>query len=178
MYAIDSIGELFECPPVFFLTFKSEKTKHQSINFIDKLCKKISSTYLIVREKNKVTEGYHFHALFKSVKPPSKRWFIKGVHMHLRQVGRSATKSKIVPAIPSSITKRDIEEAYHTGQITVEERNDQIMNRHIFPSQMKKLKLREHVDRILLYVSKEAELPAQYQDYILCVGGKQRAIPL
>jgi len=176
MYAIDSIGELFETSPVFFLTFKSEKTKHQSINFIDKLCKKLSSTYLIIREKNKVNEGYHFHALFKSVKTPPKRWFIKGVHMHLRQVGRSAVKSKIVYPPPNVISRREIQDAYLEGLINLEVRNDEIMNRHIFPRQLKKLKLRENVDRLLLYMSKEAELPVQYHDYILCVGGKQRVI--
>jgi len=158
-----------------FLTLKGEG-KYQKIDTVRRLCAKIAKSYIIVRERNKIIEGYHFHALLKVEKEPTKSWFKKGVHMNLKKVGRPQTMEGFRLPMPE-ITVREKKEALYEGTLTPEDVED-MMVKDLEKKVRKQCAQRRHVDRILLYMSKELELPAQYLDYILVIGGKNLKIQI
>ena len=58
---------------------------------------KISGTYIIIREKNKVGNGYHFHALFTAKTAPKRNWFRKGVHINICELGKKLNMTQKLP---------------------------------------------------------------------------------
>lgn len=151
---------------LFFLTLKGPKKVHNKIDFTVKKCKKISKNFLVVREKNKNTEGYHFHALIKADDGPPKTWYTKGVHMHLKKVGKSDTKEGHTMPVPD-ITRRDVvmdECPMHYYVEAVEQR--------LIADIQKRQRRQTNVTKILTYMSKEMDMPMQYTDYYLSCRGK------
>lgn len=154
------------------MTFKSPKPKHQKIDFVRKLLYKVSKTFLIVREKNKMVEGYHYHAIFKKIKVPPKSWYIKGVHMNLRKIGTSLTMQS------NYLTKKDLQDVPAPPQITKENLID------ISLKQVRSVVIKNHMKtqndldimRVLNYLSKEIDDPIQYEDYVLICRGKSRLL--
>lgn len=160
-----------------FLTFRGPDAKHQKIGFVSDLCKKISKTYLIVRERNKRVEGCHFHALIRVDSEPNKSWFKKGCHMHLQKIGKPQNKEgmKMPTPWPSG---QEIWEMY--GQLPLEEAQAEHL-KVIVEKQMyiesKQTKCDKNITNVLKYMSKELEMPCQYTDYIYVVSGKNQTIP-
>jgi len=156
---------------VRFLTFKGTAKKHQSIGFINDKCRKISSTYSIVREANKATPGYHFHAILKCNTAPKKSWFIKGVHMNLQRVGKPLT------AVSYPLNLKEVSQCLYFFPETaatlyaeqLDYKLDQVMEKFTQKS--------EDLDKILTYMSKELEHPIQFTDYIISRKGKQTVLP-
>lgn len=143
-----------------FLTVKGEG-KYQNMPTIQKLCAKIAKSYIIVRERNKKTNGYHFHVLMILDKEPHGSWFKKGVHMNLQKVGRMKT-GYVIPM--SGPTDKELFDAEVEGIITKDDVAD-VLQERVIENHIKMNKKLAHTCRILNYMSKEMEFPIQYVDY-------------
>jgi len=155
---------------VRFFTFKGTEKKHQRIGFVNDKCRKISNTYVIVREANKKTEGCHFHALLKVHTPPKQSWFIKGVHMNLKKVGYSLTQRT-----NGLNLKEVLEYSGHCPELAKTLMDDLVLEK--VDHQIEKcMKRDDHVENCLLYISKDMEFPAQYTDYIISNRGKMATL--
>lgn len=157
---------------LYFLTLRGLKNAHQKIDFTIKKCKKIAKTFIIVREKNKRTEGYHFHALIKATVEPGKSWYSKGVHMNMKRVGRRDTN---VTYPPPHIGELHDRKALDEGLITPTQYADAIVDK-IFEDHARKDKRKTHVDRLLHYMSKDLHMPIQYHDYYYSLRGASKRI--
>lgn len=163
-----------------FLTFKSNaKPTHQKIQFIQRRCKQIAKTYLIIRERNKKSGGYHFHAIIQAETKPAGSWFIKGAHMNYLQIGKKTVPERPLdlerkaPTLPSpELTTLEKQEMHHHEQITDSEIEEIAINRAMIAC-VKRDKTNTEIIKVLRYMAKELELPAQYTDYILSIKGKQ-----
>lgn len=153
---------------VRFLTLKGCDKKHQKIGYVNDKCRKISKTYVIIRERNKKTDGYHFHALLKVIKQPPPSWFTKGVHINLQTVGRRHFRSI------HDLTKKDIFE--YSDVCPVEELKAQYLLDKVDNKINVVVKRDTDIDRVLSYMAKEMEFPAQYTDYILSIRGKMMTL--
>lgn len=157
-----------------FLTFRGPDAKHQKIDFVVKLCKTISSTYLVVREKNKRTEGYHFHAIVRVDKSPiPKSFFKKGCHVNLQLIGRKEAYVGM-PQVHHSFTGKDIADMYECtdSKEEAQERHNAIIMEKAIKKHKKERKISDSVDRVLRYMSKELEMPCQFTDYVYVVSKK------
>lgn len=176
----------FENGKSIFLTYKGEG-KHQKMDTIIKHCKKISSTFFVVQEKNKATPGFHYHGLLKlkEQKLPPKRWFRKGVHMHIIEICPSNPNANI----PIYDTKHDIEK--YKEQILLESKTEleKILNLNRLKLKIdqqkcltnkininKKVKKLNEINKILQYMNKEIENPKQYINYYLQIRNKSHLI--
>lgn len=173
---------IFNVAHSFFLTFKGKDKKHQSINYMDKMMREVSNNYYIVRERNKKTEGYHFHAIFIMVKKPKKSWFKKGCHTHLQEVGYGRkVHVGILPEYPAPADKGSNAEfiQFYASPEEINTHNEEIMdnqiNKLIKNTKSDIIRL-AHVKRTLTYMRKEQEFPIQYHDYIYVLHGKSKAI--
>lgn len=174
MPVYSKVQEHFASGNMLFLTFKgTEKASHQKIDFVKKLCDKISDKFFIVRESNKKTPGFHFHALIRTDVVPPAKWYIKGCHMHVSKVGKP--EKPVVKAPPITFTQCELGEALECGVMTSSE-VEQIKTSVWMERAAKSLRHETNVSKILSYMSKEAELPAQYTDYILVVNKKHRPL--
>lgn len=151
-----------------FLTLKGDK--YQKIGKVSDLIRKISDHYYVVRETNKKTTGYHFHALLECKKEPPKAWFKKGVHMNLQKVGKPSTTIGMTFPEPSMNQNQLSEMIYHEPETAP------LVEDLIFEKQLKTsratIQRRTNLGRVLHYMEKEQELPAQYSDYILVINKK------
>ena len=179
-----SIYEMFHAKSdLRFLTVKGDK--YQDINKVQKLVAKIANTYYIVRELNKKSCGYHFHALLSCEKEPTRRWFKKGVHMHLKKVGKIEKKEKketkddeeVHSSIVPMTSKEVAEWIERDPDNAIPVLTDKLIT-GCFKRHTKRKKKEQHLMRILNYMSKEFEYPAQYSDYILVVSKHNRVLPL
>lgn len=151
---------------VRFLTFKGALPKHQKMSFVENKIRPYSKNYIIVREKNKKSEGYHFHAIIKLNRVPKAQWYIKGVHMHLQKVGnRLAVNSR-------PLTKEEVLEYVYTVPEKKQTLISQLEERLVELKIDQTVKKNDDVSRVLSYMAKEFEFPAQYTDYIICESGK------
>lgn len=153
----------------YFLTVKGPDAKHNKIGYVNDLCRKISKTYIIVRETNKTTPGNHFHALLRLDKPPPKSWFKKGVHMNLQKVGGVPQGVTYQTPMPG-LTQNEISLMYHLDDADVAIAYVEDM---IFEKLKKKMKKATHIEKVLKYCSKDLNMPMQYTDYIYVVKSKQ-----
>lgn len=162
-------------PYTHFLTFKGKKTRHQTVGWPGDKLRKISKNYFIVRERNKISDGYHFHALAVLEKDPPKGWFMKGVHMHCSKIGdlRSNESETLMP--PARATAQELDEEvslkpldeaedalieYGMEKLRVRARRSRLRNKHAL-----------HLRRITDYIMKE-DPKLQYVDYIKVENGK------
>jgi hypothetical protein len=167
----------------FFFTYKSDR-KHK-MDTVIKLLGKVSTTFFCIREKNKSSPGYHYHAIFRAEKPPPKRWFRKGIHMNLLEIGENKLKNTIIKdrstriereAI-SQLDEKDIEQKLTKLRLEIEIKkiNLQAQSGRLY----KKLQKRKQIIKVLAYMSKESpENPVQYEDYYLRIRGKGRIITI
>lgn len=157
---------------VRFLTLRDPAgAKFQTIEKIYKHVKKIANTYFIVREKNKQNDFYHYHAIMKVTKEPSKSWFRKGIHMHLCKIGKSDQKGALPPP-PINITVKDVREA--DGELD-EQYEEQLVDK-VIEKAGKSMRRLTHAGRVVNYMFKDLETPAQYRNYMLVVQGKNKPI--
>ena len=169
-----SIKSEFDNGKIYLLTFKSKTTKlrHQQIGFLSDRLKKISKTYLVVRETNKQDDKYHFHAVYKSTKHPPKSWFIKGVHMDVRKVGEYEHKAFPIEDFTAwSFNKQEHEDMIHYGEMTSKDLNKLKLQRRLNQVITRHLARKDHIDRVYAYITKELEKPKQYTNYILSIRG-------
>lgn len=165
---------------LYFLTFRGVTKKQQKIGYVSDMCKKISNNYFIVRECNKKTEGYHFHALLSLTKNPAQGWFKKGCHIHLQPLNSCKTAlfklgGNSVPPINGDITEQDLYENNEDPEIFAAHKN-QLIEKAVTKC-FKSTKNWVHVCRVVNYMKKEFEMPCQYSDYILVLRGKQAQLP-
>lgn len=155
----------------YLFTFKSINPKHE-INFVNRLCKKVSKTYIIVRERNKITEGYHYHAILKMSSLPPRKWYTKGIHMNLKRIGVSRR-------VKGLFSKKEVHDLASGCSENPEDLmgvvEDGLVDKVIADRGVDDVRA-VHVDRTLNYLSKEMEMPAQYSDYIFSVRGKLVAL--
>lgn len=157
-----------------FLTLKGEK--FQKIGKVSDLVRKVSDTYYIVREANKKSAGFHFHALLSLTKKPSKSWFKKGVHMNLLKVGKPQDNTGMtIP--PPPMTASMMSEWVHFEQKIASVHIEQVLIENQLTALQKRNRIDTHIRRILAYMAKEQEFPAQYTDYILVKGSNHQALP-
>lgn len=163
-----------------FLTVRGKETEQakQKIDYVHKMCSKISNTYFIVRERNKQNQGYHFHAIVKVDKEPTRAWYKKGLHIHFKRIARP--DSKVGFTIPHNldITGATYVAAHPAQDASItESHNDQLINRAM--QKMRKASyLQTCIERCLVYMSKEAEMPIKYHDYLLIHNGKSQDLPI
>lgn len=157
---------------LFFFTVKD--TKWQKMDKVRKHILKISKWFVIVREENKATSGYHFHALFRSKDAPKRNWFRRGVHMNLRQYGKFGSMTQSPgpvqrPPIDISFSQNEIigiadEKIQHDlmRQLTI----DRAMNSiHRMDAMLKK---EAQARRCLAYMSKAlTPISSRYTDYYI-----------
>lgn len=164
-------------PRLFFITIKSSKVQHQKIDYAHKMIKKVSSNYFIIRERNKINQGYHFHCLVSLRKECiQKKWFRKGVHIHVIPLKQG------VPNIPESQ-----DEFYHK-----KERKENILLADGIPKESipqvikaenklrmvrSKCKKDNNIQKVLQYMNKDSP-DRQYIDYIYVKDNVSHSSPL
>lgn len=170
---IKKIAALLSNGRSFLFTIKSDKKIYQNINKIDKMISKISKTYIITRERNKKTAGYHFHAVFRADSAPKPGWFKKGIHMNLKEIGykkdHKNTPPKKVPLILPSIPWEEISNI-PDEEMRVRYINDYNNERlyQYFRNEMKKELKNRDINNVLCYICKEiTQNSLQYRDYIV-----------
>lgn len=163
---------------LFFLTVKAVDPKvprTQKIGYVNDLLRKVSTHYLIVREKNLAMPGYHFHAIFSydivkkgHESKPKPSWFRKGVHMDPKPVGDEKKKDPDFP--------RNLDEALHVQDEERERVKNFTEGDHLIEEATRKIsdakrrvnaafKKQGHVARIITYMYKD--LPnTEYVDVI------------
>lgn len=175
----------FENSKSIFLTYKGDG-KHQLMDTVVRHCRKISSTFLLVRENNKISDGFHYHGLLKlkEQKLPAKRWFRKGVHMHISEICPPKNKNP-----PIYDTKLDIEEYKNQILLTSKTELEKILNLSKLKNKIKLAKLKQNniiiskktkklneITKILTYMTKELQIPMQYTNYYLQIRGRSRSL--
>lgn len=163
------ISHFYNLPRLYHLTYrKMGDPKGRLPSIVSNHVKKYSDNYLIVREKNKKTDGYHHHCIFSlnQFKEIKKNFFRKGVHMHLQKLGDTNPR---LPTIPES--------AEHVDHIMGIDRDDSLeltlIKKDLYGQKVKiqakrsRKKKSGHVTRVIDYILKELpEYPEQYIDYI------------
>lgn len=160
---LTSYNDVFSPENSYFLTLKGPDAKHQKIGYVNDLLRKVSSTYLVVREKNKISDGYHFHAIAKMEKKPPATWYKKGVHMKLQKIGspeKLPEDWKIPIPYLSRRTLSDMREHYEDNVII-----DYLMEKTARVS-LAKMRKNTQIEKVLRYMSKDLDMPMQYTDYI------------
>ncbi len=171
---------LFVKKTVRFLTLKGIKDSYQDMDKVCKHVKKISNTFLIVRERNKRTEGFHFHAILLLAKEPHKGWYKKGLHLNLQKLSTAVAKQRGNVGMcmqPPLVGGRDIKDATDLKELkeiqgVVE---DQVID-DVIKRSVAGRRLKEHIVRCLRYMSKELEFPIQYYDYQYMIKNKNYTI--
>lgn len=180
-----SLKTYFTPGKTYFLTVKSDKEAHQRIGWVRDLVRQYSTTYYVVREANKVKKGYHFHALLRLEGPPPKRFFKKGVHMHLLCVGRKSHPDAdgrpdlegVTQEGPVKFTKLELADMRHDGYADHELVATNQLFSSIHRAHVKTKKKHDNVANVLNYMHKERPSEAlQYVDYLLVVRGKSVAL--
>ncbi len=166
---LSQVADVFAGAPCLFITIRYPEGKEKGISSVTKLCLKLSKTLIVVRERNKKTEGFHYHALVKNAVYPKKTWFKKGVHMNVKRVGIAETKIVYPPVV--QISNKEWEKAVDHGLATKEEYEDHLIGIRLDKA-VKLIKKMSHTMRVLHYMSKEMEMPAQYTDYMYVLKGK------
>lgn len=161
---------------VRLLTVKSTTDKLSKISQIHKHLMKISNTYLITRENNKKTAGFHYHAVLKVQKEPSKSWFKKGIHMNLLKIGRyNGEIEGLNPPLSLEPSIKQLVREAEDGETTIDEVTSEVMKRTAERS-MKNQERIKHIKRALDYILKELTCPEQYVNYQFVIKGKSTAI--
>lgn len=148
---------------VRFLTVKHHTI--QTVGKVHDLCRKVSDEHFIVREKNKKTEGYHFHAFMIMKKEPTKQWFKKGVHMNLLKIGKRQDNVGMVLPLPGLTSSELAEAIHHEPAYALKVENDLILHskRLFLKGSLRKL----HCDKVLSYMSKDLSGEAvHFVDYL------------
>jgi len=154
-----------------FLTLRGVKKRQQQIGFVNDKLRKISDNYYIVREKNKKVEGYHFHALVSVKKEPKKAWYTKGVHIHLKRVGRSETKTQCIPD-PPCVTARDLVECPIEILPELQDKYEEQLIQNTIKKSFKRHRIGSAINNCYHYMQKEQSMPIQFHDYIFVCKGK------
>lgn len=153
-----------------FMTLKGMpgcNTRAQTIGYINDILKKLSKHYYIVREKNKVSKGYHFHALY--VQDRERKVARKAVRIHIQSLGNVSTPRIPVPALNLKEKWEELE-----SHSEYNDRLNLLIDRTIEEGKVKALKLRRtyrnegHINRVIAYMEKELDkdLSREYVDYI------------
>lgn len=159
------------------LTFRSDDPKHQKIGFVSDHCRKIADTFLVVREKNQRTVGWHFHAILICKKEPPKSWYKKGVHIHLKKVGKRDSLVGMVLPQPD-LTAQEVAEALH-HEPALSGHMEQHMINVCLAKHAKHKSLTDHRERVCNYLFKDVNKDhVQYVDYILRKSGNNESIDL
>lgn len=162
-----------------FLTFKSlTEDKFQKISKLSDRLRLVSDSYYIVREANKITPGYHFHALVVLKKEPPKSWYRKGVHIHLQKVGKPPEDGK--QRKPEKLSMETTEKQLYDMECHEPEKARVIRDNLIFDrlvdSARKIIKYKDNVRTIIRYMEKEQKEYVQYENYVLCVHKKMKKL--
>lgn len=160
--------DVFSSSESYFLTFKSQNKKH-TLDFVRKLCSKVSNTYLICREANKQNDGYHYHAIIKKQDVIAEKWFVKGVHMRVYKVGDR--KPFLGPKVYGDRCLYEMfEEEIREHMPYIEE---EVINRKVVNGTYRVQRDR-HTERVVDYITKEqGDQSLLYIDYTFIVKGKQ-----
>lgn len=155
----------------YFITIKppfGSNPKYSRISYWYDQLRKVSSTFLITREKNKTFEGYHFHAVARLNKLPSKQWYKKGFHYFLTKVGSSKKVKKNSHHIHEEILHEEFPHSEERLVALMPKILDFEERQNIEENRKKK-----QIDGVLNYILKEnTGLP--YEDYIIIIRNKVR----
>jgi len=158
-----------------FLTYRHQA--NPPIGRVSDRCRKVSSTFLVIRENDKTMGHYHYHAIMLMDKEPPKSWYTKGVHINLQKIGRRNNPVGMVLPLPGPTAQEDAELLAHEPERRpeIELRNlDIAMERHA-----KKAKRQLNVDKVLAYMTKEYtdRAPVRYVDYVYLHKGVSTVLP-
>lgn len=165
----------------YFITIKppmGAPDKYQKVNFWSDRLRKLSSTYFIVREKNKAFDGYHFHALAVLATLPPKTWYKKGYHYCVRKTGKSETFGTYLYQNENHLSITDVQEIMarqlDNSPHPDAELSDQILTGiNLVEQDLEKQHKNVYLmGKIIDYCCKEGPL-IQYYDYCLVSRGKQ-----
>lgn len=159
---------------VRFLTYRDPK-KHVAIGKVNDHCRKVSDTYYIVRERDKATEGYHYHAIMLMNKEPAKGWYTKGIHINLKKIGRRANNVGMVLPVQGPTALEKAVELFHCPEN--KEALEKASLEHAMAGELKRYKRKNHVDRVLNYMAKEQINPVRFVDYMFVVKTKHMVLP-
>ena len=179
----------FENGKSIFLTYKGTGV-HQKMDTVVKLCKKISSTFFLVKEENKIASGFHYHVLIKlkGTKLPPRNWYKKGVHMHILEICPPLFSGGPPPLYTS---EKDFEDMRDQIKIESKTELEKLLCLQKLENKIQTLKLKnqnyklskKHKKlvaclKVLIYMSKEcSEFPIQYTDYYLQIRNKSIRLP-
>lgn len=155
----------------YFITLKGSETnpRHQKIGWAYDHLKKISDNFLIVREKNKVNNGFHFHSVVLPYKTPTRSWYRKGIHINVKKVNGPrdviAIEKKNAPILPVTISAQEQNEMLTLGVITEGEVLDAKIDAILLKAK-DSIKKRSSLQRLSDYMFKETT------EYVECVKGK------
>jgi len=166
---LSPLSKHFENGDIRFLTLRGHKPREQKLDFAIKMIKKVSATFVLVRERNHRKEGYHFHALLKMKSLPKKAWFKKGLHVNLQVVG-----GRKLPSYPLTFT------GHEQMSLPIDAKTTAKMNDYVSVELTARVVLKHadtvcrnpHVIRCLHYMSKDLDMPIQYYDYVVQLKGK------
>lgn len=169
------IEGFFKLPRLRFLTLKGPPGSWQDINKVKDLLKKKSSLFFIVRESNKIADGYHFHAIY-SLSTSVEICFKKGVHMYVKNITGDC------PTDFGCLSMRDLKEAWdYTSQLPDEDRKlaeDSIEDSIIDLKLENQVSAKRHGDRkrnsisrVVKYMMKELKCPQRYINYATNIPG-------
>lgn len=169
--------QIFQTQPrLLFITVKGPG-RYQKIGKISDHIRRVSDTYLIIRETNKQKDGFHFHAVVSTRKDIKPNWYRKGVHIHVQPIG---DKKKRCPVIPES-SEEDAFQRY--GTIDVLDGDDRIIDDFFINQRLKeqahhRLNVKyTHLSRVMHYMFKEDQVFKQYENIIFKgPGGSLEAI--
>lgn len=158
-------------PRLYFMTVKDMlrvNPRRQTIGFVNDLVKRDSDHYFIVKEKNKVTDGFHFHAVFSARDEHVQcKWNRKGMHIYVHPVGDLAPRD---PDFPRE--RWDYDHRADAKEADVAERGEIVVMADNMVKAGKarvraKTKKEGHVGRCVVYLMKEVPPnPVKYVDYI------------
>lgn len=164
---------LFTSGDVFFLTFRGNSPKKNTISYISDRVRKISNTFFLVKEVGKL--GDHFHGLLKLSSLPKKSWYVKGCHTHLRKLGKFDDSTTYpTPKLPLVGPDEAIEKFGHKMTDT------ELQMYLIETLNIKNQKLNKrckYIHGCLNYMFKQMVVPIQYHNYILIVRKKSTVLP-
>lgn len=147
---------------------------------------KISNNFIVTRESNKATAGYHFHALFRTKDYPKKSWFKKGVHIHIKEVGRrnGLLEYKCPKRYPPPLnTTPSIGEIITAPSREIERdlllERARCLQKLYFEKGLREEARAEHALSVLKYIGKElTPISEYYKDFIIVIKKKHRVARL
>lgn len=163
---------------LYFITIKGAKKTHWKIDYARKKLRRISDSFVLVREPNVQKEGYHFHALISLTVPEiPKNWYQKGVHFNVQKVRNNGT---CIPSQEELFWREETQREDLKADGLAEAEIDSVIHHHKEIMKMKAkirkikydAKMSDDLSRILRYMFKTVS--PSYMDMCFYIDGNSK----